>query len=218
MASYHFVGLWLIFMLLIAHGSGESSDEGSGEVSDEGLGEGSGLAEDFPPEWETSRLDLPFICSSWPTFPFFKDPVPLPSDADEHPFLKLTVTRKNSSDLYPLRIFIWPNTGNCNTSGQLTNGVMRLKATFVVETAQYKDGLCMTATQEVWPMGNQSVWTLDRSRLEINKSVTYDRILEGNGTVAEWHRATWLVIGSYLAFCTLFFLIWYLLVFPGTCL
>ena len=67
-------------------------------------------------------------------------------------------------------------------------------------------------------MGNQSVWTLDRSKLEINKSVTYDKILEGNGTVAEWHRATWLVIGGYLVFCTLFFLFWYLLVFPGTCL
>ena len=161
MASYRLVGLWLIFLLLITCGSGEGSNKGSREGSDEGSqisdegsqgSRGSGPAEDFPLEWDT-RLDLvdvdPTICSSRPTFPFFKDPVALPSDADEHPFLKLTVTRKNSSGLYPLRIFIWPNTGSCNTSGQLTNGVMRLNATFVVETAQYRDGLCMTATQEV---------------------------------------------------------------------
>ena len=199
MGSYHPVGLALLFMLLIARGSGE----------------GSGLAEDFQPG---SEGIAPTICSWRPTFPFFNFNFTLPLDADEHQFLKLTVTRKNSSDPNLLRIFVWPDTGNCNISGQLTNGVMRQKATFIVETAQYKKGLCMTATQEVPPMGNQSVWTLEPSRLEINGSVIYDPILEGNGTFAEWNMATWLVIGFYVVFCALFFLIWYLLVYPGTCL
>ena len=136
--------------------------------------------------------------------------------------MKLTVTRKNSSesesDLGLLRIFVWPDTDNCNISGQLTNGVMKQEATFILETGQYRKGLCMTATQEVPPMGNQSVWTLEPSRLDINSSETYNVTLEGNGTIAEWHLATWLVIGGYVVFCALFFLIWYLLVFPATCL
>ena len=199
MASYRPVGLALFFVLFIARGSGE----------------GSGLAEDFQPG---SEGIAPTICSWRPTFPFFKDNLTTPLDADEHQFLKLTVRRKNSSDPNLLRIFVWPDTGNCNISGQLTNGVMRQKATFIVETAQYKKGLCMTATQEVPPMGNQSVWTLEPSRLEINGSVSYDPVLEGNGTFAEWYMATWLVIGAYVVFCALFFLIWYLLVYPGKCL
>jgi len=202
MASSHPVGLALFFMFLVASGSGESS----------------GLVRNF----QSDNME-PTECSWRPTFPFFKDALSLPSDADEHPYLKLTLTRltdtrKNSSDLDLLRIFVWPDTGNCNISGQLTNGVMRRNLTFIVETAQYERGLCMTATQEVPPMGNQSVWTLEPSRLEINSSETYNVTLEGNGTIAEWHTATWLVIGAYIVFCSLFFLIWYLLVFPGTCL
>ena len=202
MASSHPVGLALFFMFLVASGSGESS----------------GLVRDF----KSDDME-PTQCSWRPTFPFFKDALPLPADADEHPYLKLTLTRltdtrKNSSDLDLLRIFVWPDTGDCNISGQLTNGVMRRNLTFIVETAQYQNGLCMTATQEVPPMGNQSVWTLEPSRLEINSSETYNVTLEGNGTIAEWHTATWLVIGAYIVFCSLFFLIWYLLVFPGTCL
>ena len=200
MASYRQVDLALFFMLIITSG---------------GSGEGSGHADDFQPR---SEGIAPTICSWRPTFPFFKHNLSLPTDAEEHPFLKLTVKRKNSSDDSLLRIFVWPDTGNCNISGQLTNGVMGQKATFIVETAQYKRGLCMTATQEVPPMGNQSVWTLEPSRLEINSSVTYEPILEGNGTTAEWYMATWIVIGFYVVFCALFFLIWYLLVFPGTCL
>ena len=188
-------GLAFFFMFLVAHGSGQTLELKSG----------------------LDNMD-PTLCSWRPTFPIFKDALPLPSNADNHEYLRLTVTRKNTSDLNPLRIFIWPDTGSCNISGQLTNGVMRRKATFIVETAQYKRGLCMTATPEVPPMGNQSVWTLEPFRLEINSSGTYDRILEGNGTYEEWHVATWLVIGAYLAFCAFFFLIWYLLVFPGACL
>ena len=93
---------------------------------------------------------------------------------------------------------------------------MRKKATFIVETAKYKDGLCMTATRDIDPNGNQSVWTLPPSKLQFNAS--YDVVLESNGTIGEWHLATWLVIGGYLVFCALFFLVWCLLVYPGTCL
>ena len=154
MASSHPVGLALFFMLLVARGSGESS----GRVVHFKSG---------------SDNKSPTQCSWRPTFPFFKDALPLPPNADEHPFLKLTVTRKNSSDLdLILRIFVWPDTGNCNISSQLTNGLMRRNLTFVVETSQYKKGLCMTATQEGPPLeSNQSVWTLEPSRLEINSSL-----------------------------------------------
>ena len=155
MASSHPVGLALFFMFFVASGSGFRFMFSSG------------LVRDFKSD-NMAHTE----CSCRPAFPFFKDALPLPPNADEHPFLKLTVTRKNSSDLdLILRIFVWPDTGNCNISSQLTNGLMRRNLTFIVETAQYERGLCMTATQEVPPMGNQSVWTLEPSRLEINSSL-----------------------------------------------
>ena len=124
-----------------------------------------------------------------------------------------------------LRVFIWPNTGNCSISGQLTNGVMRKNVSFIVETSGYEKGLCMTATAEVDPLGNQTVWTLplDSPKLRQfdtfeNFNATYEVILEGNGTTTEWHVATWLVVAVYTVFCAVFFLIWWLLVYPGTCL
>ena len=186
------MGLGLFFMLLIARGSG---DEGDGSLRK--------------------------------TFPFFNDSIQLDNrtDSDDHPYLRLRISRNESEDAVEkvekvphLRVFIWPNTGNCNISGQLTNGVLRKKATFIVETARYKDGLCMTATPEVDPLGNQSVWTLplDSLKLNITFKTSYEVILEGNGTRTEYHKATWLVVLVYVVFCVVFFLLWWLLVFPGT--
>jgi len=142
--------------------------------------------------------------------------------------LRLRISKKNESEgavekvetVPHLRVFIWPNTDNCNISGQLTNGVLRKKATFIVETARYKGGLCMTATPEVDPLGNQSVWTLPLESLMLHVDdfkTSYEVILEGNGTRTEYHRATWLVVLVYVVFCVVFFLLWWLLVFPGTC-
>ena len=122
-------------------------------------------------------------CPSRRAFPFFKDPVPFPQDVEDHPFLRLVVTRNMSSDSKDLglqRIFIWPNTGNCSRNGQLTNGVMRRKATFLVETERYKEGLCMTVTPEVDPDGNRNVWTLPDSALQLDNLEAYDLVLEGN--------------------------------------
>ena len=183
-----------------------------------GSSEGSGLAaEDLQ---SGSDINFPRARTLRPVFPFVNGPIPLPlpPDADQHPFMRLKVMRKNSSDLDHLRIFIWPNAGNCNTTGrQLTNGVMRQKATFIVETAKYKDGLCMTATQEIDPNSYRSLWTLaPPSKLHIDSfNTSFDIILEGNGTFVEWHLATWFVIVGYIVFCTLFFLLWYHLMFPG---
>ena len=122
-------------------------------------------------------------CPSRRVFPFFTDFVPFPRDVEDHPFLRLVVTRNLSSDSKDLglqRIFIWPNAGNCSRNGQLTNGVMRRKATFLVETERYKEGLCMTVTPEVDPDGNQNVWTLPDSALQLDNLEAYDRVLEGN--------------------------------------
>ena len=192
---------WPISLLLLL--VARSSSEGSGLATEE-LQSG-------------SDINIPQACALRPTFPFVNGPIPLPPDADEHPFMRLKVMRRNSSGLDHLRIFIWPNTGNCNTTGQLTNGVMRQKVTFIVETAKYKDGLCMTLTEEVDPNDGRSFWTLPPpSKLHIDSfNTSFDIILEGNGTFVEWHLATWLVIVGYIVFCTLFFLLWYHLMFPG---
>ena len=202
------MGFGIFFVLLIALGSGD---------------EGTTLSDGPQPG---SNENCPRACPLRQTFPFFNDSIQLPQDSDDHQYLRLRISRRNESegeieeDVPHLRVFIWPNTGNgnCSISGQLTNGVMRKKATFIVETAGYKEGLCLTATAEVDPLGNQSVWTLDPSRLVINSSASYNVTLEGNGTFEEWHMSTWLVVGAYMVFCVLFFLVWYLLVFPGTCL
>ena len=114
----------------------------------------------------------------------------------------------------------------------MTNGVMRRKATFLVETEQYKEGLCMMVTPEFDPDGNRNVWTLPDSALQLENLEAYDLVLEGNdddeynddgvlegnGTVGEWHMATWVVIGLYIVFSAFFFVIWWLLIYPGTCL
>ena len=129
-------------------------------------------------------------CPSRRAFPFFEDRVPFPRDVEDHPFLRLVVTRNLSSDskdLGLLRIFIWPNTGNCSRNGQLTNGVMRRKATFLVETERYKEGLCMTVTPEVDPDGNQNVWTLPDSALQLDNLEAYDRVMEGNDDDDEYN-------------------------------
>ena len=160
-------------------------------------------------------------------FPFFKDYIPIETDVTDHMYLSLKVTRKiaegeEKQNETKLRIFFWPDTdGNCKVSkvnGQLTNGVMRMNATFVVEKAKYEDGLCMTATREVDPNGDQSVYTLPRSELIINSTATLDVTLEGNGSNMERYVATWGVIGFFIFFCALFFLLWWLLVYPGTAL
>ena len=205
------MGFGIFFVLLIALGSGD---------------EGTTLSDGPQPG---SNENCPRACPLRQTFPFFNDSIQLPKESDEHPYLRLRISRRNESegeieeDVPHLRVFIWPNTGNgnCSISGQLTNGVMRKKATFIVETAGYKEGLCLTATAEVDPLGNQSVWTLplDSPKLHIdNFNATYEVILEGNGTMAEYHLATWLVVLVYVVFCAVFFLLWWLLVFPGTCL
>ena len=51
-----------------------------------------------------------------------------------------------------------------------------------------------------------------------NFEKTYEVVLEGNGTIEEWHKATWLVIAVYVVFCVGFFVVWYLIVYPGDCL
>ena len=208
------MGLRLFFMLiLIARGS----------LSQPGSGEDSGPSDDLQPG---SDENCTRACPLRPTFPFFRDSLEPPSDAHDHPYLRLQISRKHQEEeeeeeVPHLRIFIWPNsnTGNCSISGQLTNGAMRKKATFIVETARYTEGLCVTATTEVDPRGNQSVWTLPHDKLRIDSfNTTYEVILEGNGTTTEWHEATWLVVVVYIVFCAVFFLLWWLLVYPGTCL
>ena len=156
-------------------------------------------------------------------FPFFTDRVPIETDVKDHMYLRLKVTRKiakgeTKQNETKLRIFFWPDTGNCSVSGQLSNGVMRMNTTFVMEKAKYKEGLCMTATPEVDPNGDQSVYTLPRSELLINSSATLDVTLEGNGTNMERYLATLGIVGFYAIFCSLFFLVWWLLVYPGTAL
>jgi len=156
-------------------------------------------------------------------FPFFTDRIQVQTDVKDHMYLRLKVARKiaegeDKENKTKLRIFFWPDTGNCAVSGQLTNGVMRMNATFVVEKAKYEEGLCMTATREVDPNGDQSVYTLPRSELLINSSATLEVTLEGNGTDMERYQATWVVICFYLSFSALFFLVWWLLVYPGTAL
>ena len=129
-------------------------------------------------------------CPSRRAFPFFEDRVPFPRDVEDHPFLRLVVTRNISSDSKDLglqRIFIWPNAGNCSRNGQMTNGVMRRKATFLVETERYKEGLCMTVTPEVDPDGNQNVWTLPDSALQLDNLEAYDRVMEGNDDDDEYN-------------------------------
>ena len=156
-------------------------------------------------------------------FPFFTDRIRIQTDVKDHMYLRLKVSRKiaegeEKQNKSKLRIFFWPDTGNCSVSGQLTNGVMRMNATFVVEKAKYEEGLCMTATREVDPNGDQSVYTLPRSELLINSAATLDVTLEGNGTDKERFVATWGVICFFTIFCVLFFLVWWLLVYPGTAL
>ena len=157
-------------------------------------------------------------------FPFFTDRIQVnKTEVKDHVYLRLKIARKiaegeEKENKTKLRIFIWPDTGNCSVSGQLTNGVMRMNATFVVEKAKYEEGLCMTATREVDPNGEQSVYTLPRSELLINSNATLDVTLEGNGTDEERYLATWGVICFYVIFCALFFLLWWLLVYPGTAL
>ena len=208
MGSSRPMGLGLFFMLLIARGSGDED-----------------LSDDLPPG---SDKNCPQTCPLRKTFPFFTDCIQPTNQTDlhDHPYLRLRISRKNESEggvekveeVPHLRVFIWPNTDNCNISGQLTNGVLRKKATFIVETDRYKGGLCMTATPEVDPLGNQSVWTLplDSLKLHDDFKTTYEVILEGNGTRTEYHVATWLVVLVYVVFCVVFFLFWWLLVFPGT--
>ena len=209
MGSSRPIGLGLFFMLLIARGSGDED-----------------LSDDLPPG---SDKNCPQTCPLRKTFPFFNESIQLPQDFNDHPYLRLRISRKNESEggvekvekVPHLRVFIWPNTSNCGISGQLTNGVLRKKATFIVETARYKGGLCMTATPEVDPLGNQSVWTLPLDSLELDIDdfkTSYEVKLEGNGTRSEYHKATWLVVLVYVFFCVIFFLLWWLLVFPGTCL
>ena len=155
-------------------------------------------------------------------FPFFTDRIEVKKeDVEEHTYLRLNIRRKLADgevkeNKTKLRIFFWPDTGNCSVSGQLTNGVMRMNATFVINKTLYEKGLCMTATREVDPNGDQSVYTLSRSELLINSTATLDVSLEGDGTDMERYQATWVVICFYLGFSALFFLVWWLLVYPGT--
>ena len=197
------MGLSLFFVLLVAQGSLAQ--------------DGSGWQEDWK-AWPVGEQN-----ATYERFPFFRDRIPIQTDVKDHMYLRLTVTRKiaegqKKQNLTKLRIFIWPDTGNCSVSSQLTNGVMRMNATFVVEKAKYEEGLCMTATPEVDPNGDQSVYTLPRSELLINRTATLDVTLEGNGTNMERFVATWGVIGFYAIFSALFFLLWWLLVYPGTAL
>jgi len=200
MRGYCTVGLTLFFVLFFAHGSFATQIEDRQDVL---IGQEN--------ETQSER------------FPFFKDHIPIETDVKDHMYLRLKVTRKiaegeEKQNETKLRIFFWPDTGNCAVNGQLTNGVMRMNATFVVEKAKYEDGLCMTATREVDPNGDQSVYTLPRSELIINSTATLDVTLEGNGSNMERYVATWGVIGFFVIFCALFFLLWWLLVYPGTAL
>ena len=206
---------------LLASGS-FAQEEGSTLTSDR---------HDFQPEEEdtVSRSSVP------DAFPFFKKGFNLSGDEVDHPFLRLKVTRRGSTEgadeendvnIPKARIYIWPQSDNCKIGGLLTNGVVRKRATFLVEKANYSEGLCMTATPEISPNGHQTVWTMVLNELNNsedfksyeNFNKRYEVLLEGNGTIEEWHIATWLVIAVYVAFCVGFFVVWYLIVYPGDCL
>ena len=161
--------LVLIHVLhLLGSGSFAQEEEGSTLTSDQ---------HHFQPEEEdsVSRSSVPDAEQRHAKqFPFFKKlfPDPFPEDEDpfpNHPFLRLKVTRRNSTEgadeendvnIPKARIYIWPQRGNCKISGLLTNGVVRKRATFLVEKANYSKGLCMTATPEISPNGPQTVWTM----------------------------------------------------------
>ena len=231
--------LVLIHVLHVLASGSFAQEEGSTLTSDH---------HDFQPEEEdsVSRSSMPDAEQRHATrFPFFKKDFPLSEveDHEDHPFLRLKVTRRNSTEgvdeendviIPKARIYIWPQTiaNNCDIGGLLTNGVVRKRATFLVEKANYSEGLCMTATPEISPNGHHTVWTMALDELDNVRSLqsfedfrsyenfdkTYEVVLEGNGTIEEWHIATWLVIGVYVAFCVGFFVIWYLIVYPGNCL
>ena len=105
---------------------------------------------------------------SRPTLPFkpVKYKVRPPQGPDQfkinYKFLTEGVDEENDVDIPKARIYIWPQTiaNNCDISGLLTNGVVRKRATFLVEKANYSKGLCMTATPEISPNGPQTVWTM----------------------------------------------------------
>ena len=233
----------LIHVLHVLASGSFAQEEGSTLSSDH---------HDFQPEEEdsVSRSSVPGAeLRHEMQFPFFRKNFPDDEDHrpfQDHPFLRLKVTRRNSTEgadeendvnITKARIYIWPQTDNCEISGLLTNGVVRKRATFLVEKANYSEGLCMTATPEISPNGHQTAWTMAlddngvvRKRASFlddnfedfksyeNFNKTYEVVLEGNGTIEEWHIATWLVIGLYVAFCVGFFVIWYLIVYPGDCL
>ena len=234
--------LVLLHVLHVLASGSFAQEEGSTLTSDH---------HDFQPEPEEDSVSRSSVPGAEPRharkFPFFRKDFPLSEvNHTDHPFLRLKVTRRNSTEgadeesdknITKARIYIWPQTGNCDISGLLTNGVVRKRATFLVEKANYSEGLCMTATPEISPNGHQTVWTMAlddsgvvRKRASFlddnfedfksyeNFNKTYEVILEGNGTIEEWHIATWLVIGLYVAFCVGFFVIWYLIVYPGDCL
>ena len=215
------VGLSLCFVLLVAQGflakeTGLQEDRMAWLVGQQNFSERLPFFRDrIPIQTEQQNLSE--------RFPFFRERIPIQTDVEDHMYLRLKVTRKiaegeEKQNKTKLRIFFWPDTGNCSVSGQLENGVMRMNATFVVEKTKYEEGLCMTATPEVDPNGDQSVYTLPRSELLINGTATLDVTLEGNGTNMERYLATWGIIGFFVIFCALFFLVWWLLVFPGTAL
>ena len=155
--------LVLIHVLhLLGSGSFAQEEEGSTLTSDQ---------HHFQPEEEdsVSRSSVPDA----EQFPFFKKGFPLSGNESDHPFLRLKVTRRNSTegvdeendvDIPKARIYIWPQSlgqpDNCKIGGLLTNGVVRKRATFLVEKANYSKGLCMTATPEISPNGPQTVWTM----------------------------------------------------------
>ena len=239
--------LLLIHVLHVLASGSFAQEEGSTLSSD---------YHDFQPEEEdsVSRSSVPGAEPRHARkFPFFRKDFPLSEvNHTDHPFLRLKVTRRNSTEgadeendvnITKARIYIWPQTVNCDIGGLLTNGVVRKRATFLVEKANYSEGLCMTATPEISPNGHQTVWTMalddngvvrkranflddnfeDSNQFKTFESYenfdkTYEVVLEGNGTIEEWHIATWLVIGLYVVFCVGFFVIWYLIVYPGDCL
>ena len=153
--------LLLVHVLHVLASGSFAQEEGSTLTSDH---------HDFQPEPEEDSVSRSSVPDA-EQFPFFKEGFPLPKDEDEHPFLRLKVTRKGSTegvdeendvDIPKARIYIWPQTiaNNCDISGLLTNGVVRKRATFLVEKANYSKGLCMTATPEISPNGPQTVWTM----------------------------------------------------------